>query len=119
MVKIHKLFAITFSVALLAACSDSVEDIESSNQYNWQRHMNENEFEQLKEGMTYMDVVKVARGGGEKKEEGTYVWHDENVMTVAYEVTFQEDKLTKKETIAILGHSKRDLKDEKEPAKPE
>ena len=119
MAKVHKLVAMIFTVILLAACSDSVKDIEDLNQYNWQRYMNAEEFEQLKEGMTYMEVVEIARGGGEKKKGGTYVWLDEQIMTIAYEVTFKNDQLTKKEQIIIQGHSTRDLNDEKEPAKPE
>ncbi|MBS7344864.1 MAG: hypothetical protein KIG60_04290 [Caryophanon sp.] len=119
MAKIHKLIAMMFSVVLLAACSDSVKDIEDTNEYMWQRHMNTEEFEQLKEGMTYMEVVEIARGGGEKEKDGKYIWHDEQIMTIAYEITFKDDKLTKKEQVTIQGHSTRDLKDEKEPAKPE
>lgn len=120
MAKIHNVLSIMILTIVLAACGDPVKDIEETNEYNWQRHMNAEEFEQLKEGMTYMQVVEIARGGGEKQKGDIYLWYDEQMMTVGYEVAFKEDKLTNKEKIIIQGHSTRDLnKEEKEPAKPE
>lgn len=121
MAKIHKFApALLCSVFLVACSSDPIEDIENTNQYSWQRYMNATEFEQLQEGMTYMEVVEIVRGAEQKKEDGKYIWHDEQLMTTAYAITFEQDKLKTKEKIMIQGHSKRDLaEEEKEPAKPE
>lgn len=102
----------------LIACGDPIADLEESNKYSWQRHMNSTEFEQLTKGMTYMEVAEIAKGGGEKKKN-KYIWYDEKSMTTIYEVTFKEDKLTKKEQKEVQAHSTRGLKEEKEEAKPE
>ena len=120
MAKVHKFApALLCSVFLVACNSDPIEDIENTNQYSWQRYMNATEFEQLQEGMTYMEVVEIVRGAEQKKEDGKYIWHDERLMTTAYAITFGQDKLKTKEKIMIQGHSKRDLaEEEKERAKP-
>ena len=118
MAKIHKIVVMMCCSLFLVGCSDAVENIEDLNQYSWQQYMSDTEFEQLKEGMTYMDVVEIARGGGEQKKGGKFIWRDEQLMTITYEITFDEDQLTKKEKVIIQGHSTRDLA-EKEPAKPE
>ena len=71
--------------------------------------MNEEEFEQLEEGMSYMEVVEIARGRGEQLDENTFIWLDELLMTQAYEVYFEDEKLIEKRRIEKRGHSIRDL----------
>ena len=71
--------------------------------------MNEEEFEQLEEGMSYMGVVEIARGGGEQIDENTFIWLDELLMTQAYEVNFEDEQLVGKRRIEKRGHSNRDL----------
>ncbi|KOS62265.1 hypothetical protein FJQ98_23625 [Lysinibacillus agricola] len=95
------------AAVILIGCGDPILDIEQSNAYHWQKNMNEAEFGKLKEGMTYMEVVKIAGGAGEMKKKDQYRWNDEILMTKAYIVRFKEDKLIDKEVIELKGHSKR------------
>lgn len=84
-------------------------DIEESNSYHWQKNMNEHEFAQLKQGMTYMDVVEIAGGdASEMIESNYYRWNDEILMTQAYIIQFKDDKLVNKEVIAVKGYSTRE-----------
>ena len=104
----------------IAGCNaNQLANIKAENNYKWQEYMNEMEYEQLKEGLSYTQVVKIAGGEGELVKKGIYVWPDELLLTKAYEITFENDKLTKKEIIELRGASKRDLIEEKEPAKRE
>ena len=106
---------------LLTACSkNKIINIEESNNYQWQKYMNEDEFQQLKKGQSYMEVVEIAGGEGKPLKNGQYVWGDELFMTHAYEITFKNDKLVKKEIIELRGTSTRDIIEiKKEPAKRE
>lgn len=88
-------------------------NIEDSNTYAWQKYMNEDEFNQLKEGMSYMEVVEVARGPGKQINDNKYIWQDELLITQAYEIEFKEDKLIDKKIIQKRGESTRDLPAEK------
>ncbi|MFJ5768049.1 hypothetical protein ACIP9C_22205 [Lysinibacillus sp. NPDC093210] len=93
----------------LVGCGDPIIDIEEANSYHWQKHMNENEFEQLKQGMSYMEVVEIAGGGAsEMIRNNYYQWNDEILLTQAYIVQFKDDKLVGKEVIAVKGYSTRE-----------
>ncbi|MGE8038113.1 hypothetical protein B1B04_22565 [Lysinibacillus sp. KCTC 33748] len=94
------------AAVILVGCGDSILDIEESNAYHWQKNMNEAEFEKIKEGMTYMEVVKIAGGAGETLKKDQYRWNDEILMTKAYNVQFKDDKLVKKEISEIKGKKK-------------
>ena len=94
------------AVVILAGCGDPILDIEESNAYHWQKNMNEAEFEKLKKGMSYMEVVKIAGGAGEMVKEDQYRWNDEILMTKAYNVQFKDDKLVKKEIMEVKGKKK-------------
>ncbi|MFJ7732735.1 hypothetical protein ACIQXF_12660 [Lysinibacillus sp. NPDC097231] len=89
---------------MLVGCGDPIIDIEESNTYHWQKNMNEEEFEKLKEGMTYMEVVKTAGGAGKMIKNNQYRWKDEILMTKAYIVRFKDDKLIDKEVIEVKGY---------------
>ena len=115
---------IVISCFLLAGChSNKISNIENRNNYLWQKYMNESEFNDLKKGLSYMDVVKIAGGEGEltdensKKKKEVYRWPDEILMTQAYQVTFEKDKLVKKEIIELYGTSNRHMNEEK-PVEP-
>lgn len=82
-------------------------DIEEENSYSWQRYMNEDEFTKLEDGMSYSDVVQVAKGRGEKLSKDVYIWEDELLLTQAYEIRFQDGKLDQKEIIQKRGYSTR------------
>lgn len=82
---------------------NAVYNIEESNDFRWQRFMNEEEFNQLKEGMTYLEVVDIAKGAGEQSDENIYVWEDEFLLTKVYEVHFSEDKLIEKKVIDLVN----------------
>ena len=84
------------AICLVGCSSNKIAKIEDSNAFIWQKYMNEEEFEQLEEGMSYMEVVEIARGGGEQIDENTFIWLDELLMTQAYEVYFEEEKLVDK-----------------------
>lgn len=107
--QLHKLGVVLLGVVFVSACGDPIQEIEDSNKYSWQRHMNAEEFEQLEEGMTYEEVAQIARGAGEKEDDSTYIWRDEISMTQLYEVTFDNGQLVNKEQQIIHGHSKRGL----------
>lgn len=81
--------------------------IEESNQYYWQQYMNEDEFNKLKEGMSYMEVVEVARGAGEKEANQHFIWRDELLMTQIYEIHFEDNQLVSKEIKELKGYSTR------------
>jgi len=87
------------AIVILAGCGDPILEIEESNAYHWQKNMNEAEFEKLKEGMSYMEVVKIAGGAGEMVKKDQYRWNDEILMTKTYIVRFKDDKLINKEII--------------------
>ena len=94
----------------LVGCSfNQIAKIEAENHYEWQKYMNKDEFEQLENGMSYMDVVKVAKGEGIQVNEKKYIWPDEIVLTHVYEVKFEDDKLVEKKIVERIGNSTRDL----------
>jgi hypothetical protein len=95
------------SIFILGACSSEYVEIESNNEFAWQKYMNEEEFNEIKEGMTYIEVVRVVGGAGEKASTGIYEWPDEQLMTQAYELKFKEDKLVEKKIIEKRGNSVR------------
>ena len=97
------------SFCLFGCSSNKIAKIEQSNAFIWQKYMNEEEFEKLEEGMSYMEVVEIARGRGEQLDENTFIWLDELLMTQAYEVYFEDEKLVNKRRIEKRGHSTRDL----------
>ena len=82
-------------------------DIEDINSFRWQQNMNEEEFAKLEEGMSYIEVVKVAKGEGKRVKEGIYMWDDELLMTQSYEVHFLDGKLKEKKVIEKRGYSTR------------
>ena len=96
-------------ICLVGCTSNKVAKIEESNAFIWQKYMNEEEFEKLEEGMSYMEVVEIARGGGEQLDDNTFIWLDERLMTQAYEVYFEDEQLVEKRHIEKRGHSIRDL----------
>lgn len=81
--------------------------IEDSNAFSWQKNMNEEEFEQLKKGMTYLDVVHIAKGRGQQINDHKFIWNDELLFTKAYEITFEENRLVDKKIIKKSGYSNR------------
>jgi hypothetical protein len=95
------------ALVILAGCSSEIVEIESSNEFAWQKYMNEEEFNEIKEGMTYIEVVRVVGGEGEKAAAGIYEWPDEQIMTQAYELKFEDDKLVDKKIIEKRGNSVR------------
>lgn len=98
------------AVICLGGCaSNKVIKIEESNAFIWQKYMNEEEFEQLEQGMSYMEVVEIAHGGGEQLDDNTFIWLDERLMTQGYEVSFEDEQLVKKRRIEKRGYSIRDL----------
>ncbi|WP_341321655.1 hypothetical protein NSQ62_19140 [Solibacillus sp. FSL H8-0523] len=92
---------------MMTACKDEILAIEESNAHSWQKYMNEQEYEQVKEGMSYMEVVRIAGGAGTELEKGVYEWNDELLLTQGYMLTFKKDKLTKKEIVERRGNSTR------------
>ncbi len=102
---------ITFiaTICLVGCSSNKIAKIEDSNAFIWQKYMNEEEFEKLEEGMSYMEVVEIVRGRGEQLDENTFIWLDELLMTQAYEVYFEDEQLVEKRRIEKRGHSNRDL----------
>lgn len=97
------------AVCLVGCSSNKIAKIEDSNAFIWQKYMNEEEFEKLEEGMSYIEVVEIVRGGGEQLDENTFIWLDELLMTQAYEVNFEDEQLVEKRRIEKRGHSNRDL----------
>ena len=109
-----KRFAYIWIMFMAAGClvgcsSNKIAKIEDSNAFIWQKYMNEEEFEKLEEGMSYMEVVEIVRGRGEQLDENTFIWLDELLMTQAYEVNFENEQLVEKRRIEKRGHSNRDL----------
>ena len=92
---------------ILASCSNEIIEIELSNEYSWQKFMNKEEFDEIKEGMSYIEVVRLAGGEGKKVASDTYEWPDEQLMTQAYELKFKDDVLVEKKIIEKRGHSSR------------
>lgn len=108
LMRIGGIFALMFGLSSCEAYEQGkLIDIEDSNAYVWQKYMNEQEFNQLQQGMSYLDVVKVAKGIGNFQEEGLYIWQDEHTLTQAYEIYFQNDQLVDKKVIELKGHSTR------------
>ncbi|MGM9949332.1 MAG: hypothetical protein ACI33P_04370 [Lysinibacillus sp.] len=113
--RMGQMIIVLLSASVLFGCSSNeMINIEDSNTYAWQKYMNEKEFDQLKEGMTYMEVVEIARGPGEMVDDHTYVWPDELIITQAYEVEFKDDRLVDKRIIEKRGESTRDLPKEEQ-----
>ena len=92
---------------ILAGCSNEIIEIEVSNEYSWQKFMNKEEFDEIKEGMSYIEVVRLAGGEGKKVASATYEWPDEQLMTQAYELKFKDDVLVEKKITEKRGHSTR------------
>lgn len=86
---------------------NAVYNIEDTNPFVWQKYMNEDEFNQLENGMSYMEVVEIAKGRGEQLKENVFIWNDELLMTKAYEIHFEEDRLVEKKVIKKRGYSSR------------
>lgn len=107
------------SMLILVGCTEENEfaNIEAENHFAWQKFMNEEEFNQVQAGMTYMEVVGIAKGRGEHLDENIYVWPDEVVLTHAYEIKFAEGQVTEKHKVELRGASIRD-REEKAPAEP-
>ncbi|WP_285399269.1 hypothetical protein [Lysinibacillus sp. fls2-241-R2A-57] len=93
------------TLVILTGCGDPILEIEESNTYHWQKNMNEAEFEKLKKGMSYMEVVEIAGGAEEMVKKDQYRWNDEILMTQAYIIKFKDDKLIDKEVIELKGYS--------------
>lgn len=71
--------------------------------------MNEHEFEQLQQGMSYMEVVEIAGGNASEVIRSDYYrWNDEILLTQAYIVQFKDNQLVSKEVIALKGYSTRE-----------
>lgn len=108
--RIAQMIIVLLSAIVLFGCSSNkMIDIEDSNTYAWQKYMNEDEFNQLTEGMSYMEVVKVAKGSGEQIDGQTYIWPDELLITRAYEIKFKDNQLVDKRIVQKRGESTRDL----------
>ncbi|MFC7687598.1 hypothetical protein [Ureibacillus sp. GCM10028918] len=104
------LIAIAATMVLLSQWYYKVNkyyDIEDLNSFRWQMNMNIEEFEKLEKGMSYLEVVEVAKGKGEPIDDGVYVWDDEILMTQSYEIHFQDGKLEKKKVVEKRGYSTR------------
>lgn len=114
-----KLIVLLSAIVLFGCSSNEIISIEDSNTYAWQKYMNEDEFNQLEEGMSYMDVVKVAKGAGKQVNDQTYMWPDELLITQAYEIEFKDDQLVDKRIVQKRGESERDLPADKESDNPE
>lgn len=92
-------FVVVNFMLIISQCTYEVNKfyiIEEHNAFRWQRFMNESEFEQLRLGMTYMEVVKIVKGRGERLTEQSYVWEDEQSLMRSYIITFQDDLLVGK-----------------------
>ncbi len=82
-------------------------DIEDMNSFHWQQNMNQEEFEKLEMGMSYLEVVEIVKGEGKLVNEGVYLWDDELLMTQSYEIYFENGKVEKKKIIEKSGYSTR------------
>lgn len=105
---------LTVLTVMLVGCGDPVFKIEEKNTYRWQKYMNQEEYDSLKEGMSYMDVVRAAGGGAEDQGNGKFLWHDEQIITKAYIIEFKEDKLVGKEITELEGRKKTHVEEDKE-----
>lgn len=103
----RKLCMLLLAMLTLVGCGDPMLEIEEQNRYHWQKYMNQKEFDRLEEGMSYLEVVKIVGGRGEKIENNIYQWRDEILMTQAYVIEFKDDQLLSKEVVELKGHSKR------------
>lgn len=86
---------------------NAVYNLEDSNSFEWQKYMNEEEFNKLEKGMSYMEVVEIAKGRGKQIEENVFLWNDELLLTKGYEVYFEEDRLVEKKIVKKRGYSSR------------
>lgn len=77
------------------------------NSFHWQQNMNQEEFEKLEMGMSYLEVVEIVKGEGKLVNEGVYLWDDELLMTQSYEIYFENGKVEKKKIIEKSGYSTR------------
>ena len=98
---------VAFTFLSITGCQDRVLSIEDQNAYEWQKYMNEDEFNQLEVGMAYMEVVEIAGGAGIEMDTSIYEWGDEILLTQAYLISFQDGKLTEKKIIEKRGNSSR------------
>ena len=96
-----------FLMMLVSACTDEILEIEEGNAFTWQKYMNEEEFNKLEEGMSYLEVVRVTGGAGEEIDNGVYEWNDEFLLTQAYRLQFKEEGLVQKEIVERKGNSSR------------
>ncbi|MGN7478682.1 hypothetical protein ACTHOQ_12580 [Solibacillus silvestris] len=96
-----------FLVMSVSACKDEILEIEESNTYSWQKYMNEGEYKELKEGMSYIDVVRISGGAGKAVDKDIYEWNDELLLTKGYRLKFKEDELVQMEVVERKGNSKR------------
>ncbi|RKJ60040.1 hypothetical protein D7X33_28425 [Butyricicoccus sp. 1XD8-22] len=71
--------------------------IEEMNQFRWQKFMSEEEYNQLEDGMSYMEVVKIVKGRGDQLTENTFGWKDEILLTQSYLITFEDNGLVSKQ----------------------
>ena len=102
-----KLCMVLLVMVTLVGCGDPILEIEENNKYHWQKYMNQEEFDRLEEGMTYLEVVEIAGGRGEEIESNKYQWRDEILMTQAYVIEFKDDQLLSKEVVELRGNSTR------------
>lgn len=104
------MIVLSSSVVLLMQWYNEVNqyhDIERQNAYHWQKYMNEEEFAQVEPGMSYLDIVKLAKGEGERVTDQVYRWKDELLLTQSYELHFRDGKLEAKKVIKNRGYSTR------------
>ena len=102
-----KLLPMVLPLLLLIGCSDPIKEIETKNQYTWQKYMNEKEYNKVHKGMTYLEVVKIAGGSGKKISKMVYEWPDEILLTKAYQITFKNEKVVEKIIVEKRGSSSR------------
>ena len=86
---------------------NEILEIEEKNEYSWQKYMNEDEYNQLQKGMSYMDVVRIVGGAGKEINSDIYEWSDELLLTKGYQIQFKNDRLVKKEIEERQGYSTR------------
>lgn len=98
---------VIFTLLSVVGCQDRISNIENQNTYEWQKYMNEGEYRQLKPGMSYMEVVKIAGGAGVEIDISVYEWRDEILLTQAYVIYFKDGKLIDTEIIEKRGNSNR------------
>lgn len=98
---------VLFLLLSITGCQDRELNVEDENIYEWQKYMSEDEFSQLEQGMSYMEVVKVAGGAGNEIETNVYEWRDEILLTQAYVVYFEDGELVNTEIIEKRGSSTR------------